>query len=182
MKKILCIALLAHLMFVSSISSASIPKITYQPYSSDAIKLSKKLLKLKDKYHLKFKDEKDLQETCHIICEYAKYSKFNKYEIASVVLWESRYDQYAVSPCGARGLGQTHNIKKDYKEELFWVKNQFDKHQNLTATIIILQDKLKSYKTKHMALVRYNGKVCKNSRTYADLVIKTKNEIKDLKT
>lgn len=151
----------------------------YFPFSTETIKLTSKILKFAEKknYHLEYKSIYDLQESVDIIVKQSKVSKFNKYEIATVVMIESRFNQFAKSKVGAVGLGQLYNIKRDYKKELFWVNNPYDKHQNIISSIIILQDKHKMYKTKHMAYVRYNGKVCKDSLYYAQKVNRMKNEL-----
>lgn len=148
-------------------------------YGKETIKLTSQILKFEEKckYKLEYKSIDDLQESVDIIIQQAKYSRFDKYDIASTVIAESRFKQYATSKVGAVGLGQLYKIHKFYNEELFWVNNPYDKHQNIIASIIIMEDKLDSYKTKHMARIRYNGKVCNDSIFYANKIKKIKNEL-----
>lgn len=148
--------------------------VEYQfPYGKETIQMTEKVLKVGKKYPLEYKNINDLQESIDIIIKQSKYSKFNKYELTSVVMVESRFNSEAISPVGAKGLGQLYNIKNDYNKELFWINNVYDKHQNVIGSIIILEDKLKSYKTKRMAYIRYSG----GSRVYLSKVIKIKKEL-----
>lgn len=152
---------------------------SYYPYGKEATILGTKISKLKNKYNLKYKNEMDLNETCQKIIKHSKYVKdVDKYDIATIFLLESRFNQYAVHPkSGAKGLGQLYKINKYYKDELFWVNNIYDKDQNTIGTIIILKDKIKTFKTKRNGIKRYNGKDCEESRRYVKQFYKIKNEI-----
>jgi len=159
-KKFLSIIILSSLMVVSSISSASIPNNinNYPEYDKDTIKLYKQVYKLKDKYFLEFKSEKDLLETCQIITKYAEYSNFDEYDVATIVLKESRFDQFALNKSdGGKGYGQITRLREWHKETLFWVTDIYDKDQNIKAIYIVLEDNLKCRKNKSTAIRNYNG-------------------------
>lgn len=185
MKKKIAILIATLILVCSTVGSAITPTYNlkeYYPYGIEATNLSLKISKLKDKYNLKYKDDVDLTETCYLICQHSKYSKFNKYDVASIILSESKFDQFAHNQVsGAKGLGQLHNARKDYKDELPWLKNEYNKNQNILASIIILQDKLKGHNKKYLAYVKYNGKVCDQSLNYGRNVQKLSNEIKNTK-
>lgn len=180
MKKKIAILVMSLLLVFTTVGSAVTPTYklnSYYPYGKEATRLSEKISKLKDKYHLKYKSDMELTETCWLICQHSKYTKFSKYEIASVVMEESKFDQFALSRCGAKGLGQLHNVRTDYKEQLPFLKDEYNKNQNILGTVIVLQDKLKTHKTKYLTYVRYNGKVCNQSLEYGRRVERLKKEI-----
>lgn len=183
MKKKIAIAIATLVLLCTTVGSAITPTLNlnrYHLYSREATELSKKISTVKEKYNLEYKNELDLTETCWLICQHSRYSKFTKYEIASIILLESRFNQFAYNKkSGAKGLGQLLNVKKDYKEQLPWLKDVYNKNQNVLATVIVLQEKYKEHnKQKYTAYIRYNGKVCDQSIDYADKVIKISNELK----
>jgi hypothetical protein len=153
MKKVFGITSFFCMMFMSSVSFANPIHI-----SKEAKSLSKKISKLKDKYHLEFKSEEDLDETCELICRYSKYSRFSKYDVATIVLKESRFNPKAVNKVDkGLGLGQLTKIKEWHKETLFWVKNPLDKSENIRAMLVVLEDNYRSCKSKTTAIRHYNG-------------------------
>jgi len=180
MKKVISITALAILCFTSSISSASIPPSYSNVHSQKATKLFKQVAKLKDKFYLEYKDDADLMETCSIITKYSKYSKhFDEYDIATIVLIESRFNSKAINHTdGGQGLMQLTGIKKWHKTELFWITLPLDKEQNIKGGIIVLEEIISRLKNKTLTITRYNG-FSPKSKLYLAKFIKTKELLKN---
>lgn len=169
------------IIIFSSVSESYVPTYdmkNYYSYNKEAGQLAAKIHKYKDKLNLEYKSFEDLKETCYFICQHTKYKKnISKYDVASMIAVESKFNPNARSKKGALGLMQLYNYKKDYKEELIFVQNPFDKNQNILGGITILSDKMKRYKDKDYAKLRYCGKPCEDSRAYVRKVNQIKYQL-----
>jgi hypothetical protein len=130
-----------------------------QKYTKSASELATKVAKLKDRYFLEYKDTEDLLDTCQIIVDYSRYSKnFDKNDITTLIIKEARFNQFAHNKKdGGRGLGQLTKIEEWHPDTLFWMTDPYDKRQNITGIIIVLEDNLKKRKSKRQAIKKYNG-------------------------
>jgi hypothetical protein len=132
----------------------------YYQYGKEATKLAQRVKRfsVKYKYPLEYKTDMDLVETCGMLCKYSKYSHFDKYELTTTVLKESRFNPKAFNKKdGGIGLGQLTKIKTWHKDTLFWMTKPFDKDQNIKGMIFVLEDNLRTYKQKAKAIQTYNG-------------------------
>jgi hypothetical protein len=181
MKYIVSIMLFV-LFTVSPVASSERDFKDYYMYGSlEAIQLANKIEGLKVKYNLCYKDKYDLIETCDYIVRYSKFSKFDKYDLSAICLKESKFNSKAYNRTdGGKGLFQITNPHVWWKEELFWFNEPYSKDQSTKAAIIILEKNLKKYKTKNMAIFRYNGKTYK-SKMYQRSVMELKQKIKSVK-
>jgi hypothetical protein len=132
----------------------------YYLYGKEATKLAQqvKRFSVKYKYPLEYKTDMDLVESCGIVCKYAPYTHFTKYDLTTTILKESRFNPKAFNKRdGGIGLGQLTRIKTWHKDTLFWITKPYDKDQNIKGIICVLEDNLRSYKRKEKAIQTYNG-------------------------
>lgn len=123
----------------------------------EAIKLASKVAKLKDKYYLEYENDADLLETCEIIVQHENVSpNFNKYDVAAIIIKESKFYRKALNKRDG-GKGLTMAMPKFWKEELPWYRNPYNKAEAIRACYEILKILHGRYKTKSLALKRYNG-------------------------
>jgi len=149
--------LLAACMIFARPTEASCP-LLIQKYTDSALELASRVDKLKGRYFLEYKDYEDLLETCQIIVDYAPYSHFSENDIATLIMKESRFKHRAFNKKdGGRGLGQLTRIREWHKDTLYWMTDPFDKRQNICGIICVLEDNLKRYRNRHMAIKTYNG-------------------------
>lgn len=142
----------------------------------EGVKLFYKIKSLKEKYHLEYESEADLLETCHVIVDQETVSpNFNRYDIAAIVIKESRFYRKALNKKDG-GKGLTQAMPRYWKEELPWYHHPYDKVQAIRACYTILDLLKGKYKTKALALKRYNGSTHK-STLYARDVQRIKQEI-----
>lgn len=156
-------------LFAGSVSSAYLSDswMAETKYMMSSYNMAKHIEdNYKETLHLKYRDFKDLQETCVIVTKFCQYNKdFKKSDILSLIITESKLDQFARNKNdGGVGLGQITGLNKWWKEELFWIKNPYDKHQNIAAIFIVLNCFKKTYGTKHLAIKHYNGSTAKSER------------------
>lgn len=186
MRYLVAIIIMVLFLGFNNVSQAVAPDMdlnSYWIHGKEATQLALKIDKLKDKYYLEYKDFNDLAETCKIIVKYDPYVRYDKYDIASIILKESRFNARALNKNdGGKGLMQPTNIREYHRDTLYWlpVKKLYNKEYNIIAGLIILEDNLNKYKIKHIATKRYNGSTFK-SELYARDVAKIKREIKAVK-
>lgn len=186
MRKVITV-ILALVLFASSNTStlASVvpsSKVVKQHkqlvYDKESIHLANQIIKFDKKNELECKSPSDLVETCYIIKQQVKYTKFDKYDVAAIVFKEAKFKHDALNKAdGGTGLMQLTGIKKYHKDTLFWVTNPKDKHQNIIGGLIILEEARRSYKTKSSAIMHFNGSTWR-SQKYMESVQKIKREIK----
>ena len=161
MKLIFLLIVLAITLAIPAIAEVPTYNLTnYYQYGKEATKLAQqvKRFSVKYKYSLEYKTDMDLVETCGILCKYSKYSHFDKYDLTTTVLKESRFNPKAFNKKdGGIGLGQLTRIKEWHKDTLFWMTKPYDKEQNIKGIICVLEDNLRSYKQKPKAIQSYNG-------------------------
>lgn len=126
----------------------------------------------KEKLHLEYKSFDDLRETVAIADKFSKYNNtFKLSDVMSIMINESRLNQFAKNKNdGGTGLGQLTGIKVWWKNELFWVTNPYDKHQNIASIFIVLDTFKTAYGSKYQAVKHYNGSKWK-SDLYAKKVL-----------
>ena len=132
----------------------------YYQYGKEATKLAQqvKRFSVKYKYPLEYKTDMDLVESCGIICKYAPYTHFDKYDLTTIILKESRFKTNSINHIDSGiGLGQLTRIKTWHKDTLFWMTKPYDKDQNIKGMIFVLEDNLRAYKRKAKAIQTYNG-------------------------
>ena len=184
MKKIVTVMLSLALLFGSTqaMSSASVTPSSkvvkkHHVYDKETIRLANQIIKFDKKNELECKSPSDLLETCEIIKQQAKFTKFDKYDVAAVVFKESKFKQDALNKKdGGTGLMQLTGIKKYHQDTLFWVTNPRDKHQNIIGGLIILEEMRRQYKSKSLAIKHFNGS-CNAAEKYRKRIQKIKREI-----
>jgi len=162
--------LICILLFCSKTSIANIPSSDLKNYYVHGKKPTILMQQIK-KYEnvsfnnkLLYKNDKDLIETCKIICKNSD-STWSEYDLTTFAISESKLSKNAINKLdGGKGLFQLTHIKKHYKKELSWVTNPFNKEQNTKAAVFILNDKLRIHGNKHEAIKRYNGSGIKASK------------------
>jgi hypothetical protein len=168
------------LLLSNNISSAEIPVADIQKlaHQMSLYHVAKKIEINGAKYHLEYKDFPDLVETCSIVDKYSKFDKvFTKEDVLSIILRESRFNKDAHNRNdGGAGLGQLTGIKIWWKNELFWLKNPYDKDQNIKGMFVVLNSFHRQYGNKYQALKHYNGSTKKSDR-YAKDVLKIRKDI-----
>ena len=176
LKHLIIIPLLAACIIFTRPSVASCPPIVLK-YSPAASELAGRIMKLKERYWLEYKNAEDLLETCQIIVDLAPYTRFDKNDIAALILKESRFNHRAVNKKdGGRGLGQLTRIKDWHSDTLFWMTDPFDKRQNIIGMLIVLEDNFRRHKTKFLAVKTYNGFHWR-SQKYAEDFLRKKREL-----
>jgi soluble lytic murein transglycosylase-like protein len=146
-------------------------------YDTETITFANKISRLEKKYYLEYKSPSDLLETCEIIKKASHNTDFDKYDVAAIVIAESRFKSDALNKKdGGVGLMQLTGIKKYHKDTLYWMTDPKDKHQNIIGGLIILEEMHAQYKTKAKAIKHYNGSTYK-SELYRQKVMKIKREI-----
>lgn len=149
-------------------------------YSKEVIHLANKVEKLKDKLNLEYESKEDLLDTCNTIVKYAKYSRFNKWDLTSVSICESRLNPKAFNKSdGGKGLMQITKPHVYWKDELFWYSRPYNKDENIKAAVIILECNLNKKKivNKKLAFKHYNGSTWR-SAIYAEKVLRIKEILK----
>jgi soluble lytic murein transglycosylase-like protein len=184
MKKILTVILSFALMLGSaqSISCSTNGKNSIDRWDKETVGLATKVMKFesknKKKYEMKYKSTYDLLETWSIINNQSKYTSFDKYDVAAIVIRESRFKSDALNKTdGGKGLMQITGLKKWHQDTLFWVTNLENKHQNIIGGLIILEEAHKSHKAKSKAIKHFNGSNWK-AEQYMKEVQKIKRELK----
>jgi len=185
MKKLFFIVLFLLCSYTSVGLADNIPAV--QPkavpfYTNEVVHLAKKVSALKEKYHLQYRDENDLLDTCSKIVKYCAYEPiFNKWDIASIIIKESKFNHEAFNKKEkVTGLMQITKPRVYWKEELFWYTNPKDKDQNIRAGLVVLHTFYNEHKTKKMAIMHYNGSH-RAARLYADNIIAIKHELRSVK-
>lgn len=125
----------------------------FMQHPSEVLKLKSKVEKLKDKYHLLYKDEADLIETLTLVTAYADKT-FTPYDLAPLIGVESKFKRTARSNVGAKGLVQ---LMDEWQKELPYLKDPYDKQQAIRACVDILHIKKGKNGSKNKAFERYNG-------------------------
>ena len=151
-------------IFISNISIANTPSKDLKDYYIHGKRPTVLMLKIKkfeelspEKNKLSYKDDKDLIETCKIICKYSN-KIWSEYDLTTFAIKESRLSHKALNRLdGGKGLFQLTKIEKWYKKELNWITNPYDKIQNIKGALIILDNKLEIFGSKHEAIKRFNG-------------------------
>jgi hypothetical protein len=167
---------LVHL-FVGNISCSMLHKSYDEKQIQKLANYAKSIDGMRSTLYLEHKDYNDLLETINIAHEQFKGSVFTLPEVTAIIVKESRFNQYATNKAdGGRGYGQISHIGKYYVKELSYMTDPYDKRQNIKAIRIILEDKYKTYKTKNMAIKRYNGAGIRAEK-YLVSVLKIKHEI-----
>lgn len=182
LKKVLFMMLF--MMFINCNVLAKQPEINLNKYylhGEEPTKLAMKIEKMKDKYYLKYKSYEDLIETCKIICELSKYTNFTEYDVAAISIKESKLSHESKNKNdGGKGLMMLTKLNIYHPNTLFWINKPYDKWQNITGGLIVLEENLRIHKTKFNAIKRYNGSTYK-STVYAKDVLKLKQELKLIK-
>lgn len=176
--KVLIFMIIFMIFSIKGIASTEYDLSNYYSHGKEATVLAMKVSKLPKNYYLEYKSTEDLLETCSIISKYARYSNFDKYDIATIVLKESRFKKNAHNKTdGGRGLTQLTGINIWHKDTLFWITDPYDKEQNIKGSIILLEENFKRYKTKAKAVKHYNGSSYK-AELYKRSFFKIKQELK----
>jgi len=124
----------------------------FEQHPSEVLKLTSKVEKLKEKYHLLYKDQADLIETVTLIVAYADKT-FTPYDLAPLIGVESKFKRTARSRVGAKGLTQ---LMDEWQKELPYLKDPYNKEQAIRACVEVLHIK-KGKGSKNKAFERYNG-------------------------
>jgi hypothetical protein len=185
MKKLFFIVLFLLVSYTSVGMADNIPTtrcIAVPKYTLEVLGLASKVSALKDKYHLEYKDETDLLDTCNKIVKYCTYEKhFSKWDIASIVIKESKFNHLAYNKRErVTGLMQITKPRTYWKDELFWYTNPKDKDQNIKAGLVVLNTFYNEHKNKKLAIKHYNGSSDRAGR-YADNIMAIKNELRSVK-
>jgi hypothetical protein len=143
----------------------------------DAVQLMGKIKRLEANLVLKYKNDKDLFETCKLICKYEN-STFNRYHIAAIIAKESKFDSRAWNKRDG-GKGLTMTMPKYWKKELPWYTNPWDKEQSIKACVQVLSIlHTEQQRRTWEAIRKYNGSapsthqyVADAKRIYGQLVI-----------
>lgn len=167
-------------VLLSSITNsiATAPVYEYKPTIVDEAKiLALQISKLKDSHHLEYKSMQDLNETTLLICQ-NETEIFDKYDIAAIVLKESRFNHRALNKKdGSKGLTQALD---SWRRIIPWYTNPYDKRQSIKAGVYVLHVKYDAHKTKKKAIIRYNG-AGSDAVNYQKQIAKLKSEIKTVK-
>lgn len=107
--------------------------------------------------------DSDLTETLRIAWA-AETPEFDVYDLASLILAESRYRKNGVSRKGAKGLTQI--IPRYWTEVLGKNFNAFDKQQNILGGAKILQKLHRSSRSKTEVYAKYNGGIAPPASAY----------------
>lgn len=160
------------------INLAEAPMYAYRPGIVEESKaLALQISKLRQSHDLEYKDINDLNETALIICQNAT-DKFDKYDIAAIVLKESRYNHMALNKKdGSKGLMQ---VLAFWRKSIPWYEDPYNKHQSIKAGVYVLHAMYSKHKEKNKAIVHYNGS-SKAAYEYQKHIAKLKNEIKSVK-
>lgn len=184
MRKVITV-MLALVLFAGSATTSTLASVVpsskvvkNKVYDKETIHLANQIIKFDKKNELEAKSPSDLAETCYIIKQQCKYTKFDKYDVAAIIFKEAKFKQDAYNKKdGGTGLMQLTRIKKYHQDTLFWVTNPKDKHQNIIGGLIILEEARRSYKTKNHAIMHFNGSTWKSVQ-YMRSIQKIKREIK----
>lgn len=159
-------------------STQKLTKNNLHVVDNESIHLANKIIKYDKNNELDCTSPYDLVETCYIIKELVKYTKFDQYDVAAIMFDESKLNKDAHNKKdGGIGLMQLTGIKKWHKDTLFWVTNPRDKHQNIIGSLIILEEIRREHKTKPLIYKHYNGSNKKAER-YSRRIQKIKREMK----
>ncbi|MCP4050012.1 MAG: lytic transglycosylase domain-containing protein [bacterium] len=114
------------------------------------------------------------------LVDYGKKHKLDPKFAAAVIARESGFNKKAISPTGAKGLGQ---IKKFNFKNLN-ISNPYDIKQNINGTIKYLKEKFAHWhnkaKKEELALASYYKGYTAVKRTNGKLDNKTENYVKDI--
>jgi len=126
---------------------------------------------------------KEVAEIADYVEYYGRYTRINKYKIASVIIKESRLNRLAYNKKdGGFSLGQITNYEKDWKPYMpFLQHNRYGLHENVLATCIAINMKANDARKKTDAeiLCRYNSN-SSNGSQYAKNVSKISEELKKI--
>lgn len=141
------------------------------------INLYQKITKNKNKFGLQYKSDEELLGYCKTICEMTCKSKdFDEYDIAAIIIQESRFNENAVNKSdGGKGLAQITNPHW-YKK--FKITDPFNGNSAIENCVLILHDIKTEYRFNKMMTIRsYNGKG-KMADKYVKSVTNIKKELK----
>ena len=168
------------LLLSNNISSADVPDDIVEKIKTQVIVYStaKQIEKYSEKYHLEYQDMPDLIETCSIVDKYSRYDNiFNKEDVLAIILKESRFKKDAKNLTdGGAGLGQITGLKTWWKDDLFWLKDPYDKDQNIKGIFYVLNSFYKIYGSKYKAIKHYNGSTAR-SDNYAKDIFRIRKDI-----
>lgn len=181
MKKLFFVVLFL-VISCTNVGSAEYCAPTIPKYSLEVQTLAAKVSALKEKYYLEYKSEEDLLDTCEKIVKYCKYEPiFNKWDVASIVIKESKFNPRAYNKRErVAGLMQITRPGYYWKDELFWYNKPYCKDQNIKAGLIVLKTFYSEHKTKRLAIKHYNGSTSVSTR-YASSVLAIKQELRSAK-
>ena len=168
------------LLLSNNLSSSEIPDeiVNKTNFQMMVYSTAKKIEINATKYHLEYEDMPDLIETCSIVDKYSRFDNvFTKEDVLSMILKESRFNKNAHNRNdGGAGLGQLTGLKLWWKEELFWLKDPYNKEQNIKGMFIALNSMYKTHGSKYKAIKHYNGST-KKSDLYAQDVLRIRKDI-----
>jgi hypothetical protein len=188
MKKLFFIVLLLLVSYTSVGNAENMLPVYVQPtqveskYSLEVMTLASKVSALKGKYCLEYKDDADLLDTCSKIVKHCTYEPvFNKWDIASIVIKESKFNHRAYNKREhVAGLMQITKPHKYWKNELIWYTNPYDKDQNIKAGLVVLKTFYNKHKEKKLAIKHYNGSTDRSDK-YADSIMTIKHDLISVK-
>ena len=173
-KSYLIVVLVVLHLFVGIVSCSDLHQ-DWIDSENDIVRIHKYAMKIdsnKKKWGLEYRSYRDLLEIISIADkEFSNDTVFSLNDAIAIMIKESRLNHRAINKNdGGKGLGQITQVSNWHPYLLPWYTDPFNKTQNIKAIRKCLNFKYQTYKTKYLAIKRYNGST-KKSDIYARHVL-----------
>ena len=166
----------------STVVSSKSYYITDCKWNLKETKFTKQLLKYNIKKELGV-NETEIKQIAYHTEKYSRYTKLDKYDIASINIKEAQLNRFAYNKKdGGFGLGQITNYKKDWHQIMPFLKyDKFGIESGVLATCIAINVKANDIKSKNrLNIMRAYNSQSSNGTKYALSVNKISQDLRKM--